>query len=79
MLYIYAVSIEDLIICDSKDNLIPVYIFLGDSPFFCQLDTCGITFKTSSDLKRHMKQHKQANLSPYSSFHGEFPMKSTIF
>lgn len=50
-------------------------ICLGDSPFFCQLETCGVTFKTSSDLTRHMKQHKQANQSPYSSFHGECSIK----
>ncbi|KAG8290716.1 nucleic acid-templated transcription, variant 2 [Homalodisca vitripennis] len=35
----------------------------GDSPFFCQHEDCSRTFKTSSDLKRHMKDHKPDSLT----------------
>uniref|UniRef100_A0A1B6GQC8 C2H2-type domain-containing protein n=1 Tax=Cuerna arida TaxID=1464854 RepID=A0A1B6GQC8_9HEMI len=34
----------------------------GDSPFFCQHANCSRTFKTNTDLKRHMKDHKPGSL-----------------
>uniref|UniRef100_A0A1B6KFX1 C2H2-type domain-containing protein n=1 Tax=Graphocephala atropunctata TaxID=36148 RepID=A0A1B6KFX1_9HEMI len=35
----------------------------GDTPFFCQFTGCRRTFKTSTDLRRHVKDHKPGGFS----------------